>query len=224
MPVERSWAVETRGIGFPDYTREVSSARARPGISLKYLENLAVHGLVLTDRVAHPSPVPWVKPPLAPGGEIHLVDFSTGDATPYATLGGYALQVMQEAWSWSEDVEIWLYFDTVLLGCFGIGASGCDHLIIPVYTYNTLTLDPTAASPHTYDVVVVNRGLGNLEGAIDIASILTAIGTPPLPNVKDCRCPFCNHMQTVPVSTTNIVCEKCSKPYIVYDFSKIRKF
>ncbi|GAI13842.1 unnamed protein product, partial [marine sediment metagenome] len=36
--------VETRGVGKPDYSREVSVGRMRPGLTLKYLQGLKIFG------------------------------------------------------------------------------------------------------------------------------------------------------------------------------------
>lgn len=226
----KTFEVETRGIGKPDYTREVSSGRQRAGISLKYNQQLVVFGLCWTDMVAHPQPidVPWVKPPLAPGGQAHLIDFATGLAMPYTTPVGYAITMVQKDWTCNEDIELWLYFSTppfpaVLLACPGISPPGDNQYFNLVYTYTSKTLDPAAAFAHTWDVVAVNKGAGNLEGGVVCATIVEAIGTPPFPDTKRCECPFCHHLQTVKVGTTIIGCENCGKTYFVMDFSKIRE-
>ncbi|GAH78484.1 unnamed protein product, partial [marine sediment metagenome] len=31
--IEKTWTVEAKGVGFPDYTREVSLGRERPGLT-----------------------------------------------------------------------------------------------------------------------------------------------------------------------------------------------
>lgn len=43
--------VETRGIGKPDYSKEVSSGRERPGLTLKYSQTLKIFGLVFTTEI-----------------------------------------------------------------------------------------------------------------------------------------------------------------------------
>lgn len=218
-----TFAVETRGIGKPDYSREVSSSRQRSGVYLKYNQTLVTFGLCWTDMVGHPSPIPWVQPPLASGGQQHLIDFTTGLAMPYGTLVGYTITMYQKDWTVDEEIEIWLYYDGFLVACPGISAGGDNIYINPVYTYTSTTLDPTAAAAHTWDILVVNRGAGDLEGGIVFATIIEAIGTGPLPDTKQCGCPFCHHLQTVPVGTTVIVCENCGETYYVQDFSKVRE-
>jgi hypothetical protein len=221
MP-KQSITVPTTGIGKPDYTREVSAGRQRSGLSLKYNQQLVIFGLCWTDMIPHPSPVPWVKPPLAIAGQAHLIDFATGLAMPYSTLAGYTITMVQKDWTCSEDLELWLYYDTLLAACPGISPGGANVYINPVFTYSSATLDPAAALPHTWDILAVNRGGGLLEGGIVVATIVEAVGTPPFPDTKQCRCPFCNHLQTVKVGTTVIVCAKCGETYYVQDFSKIR--
>lgn len=233
MRVDKTYTVVSRGIGKPDYSKEVSSARQRAGISLKYNQQLVVFGLCWTDMVAHPQTpaVSWVKAPLAPGAEAHLVNFATGDAMPYVTPADYIFTMVQKDWTCNEDIEIWLHVSTpseadggtlVLIACPGISPGGDNIYINPVYTYTSLTLDPEAAYSHSWDVVVVNKGAGNLEGGIVVAAIMEAVGTSPFPDTKQCRCPFCSHLQTVKVGTTTIKCANCGKTYLVYDFSKIR--
>lgn len=228
----QTFAVTQTGMGKPDYTKEVSSARQRSGISLKYSQQLVVFGLCLTDMVAHPSPVPWVKPPLASGAQAHLINFATGQAMPYVTPAGYIFTLVQKDWTCNEDIELWLYGSTpseadggvlTVIACPGISPAGDNVYINPVYTYTSLTLDPTSLYSHSWDVVVVNKGAGILEGGIVFAVILEAAGTPPFPDTKQCRCPFCHHLQTVPVGTTVIVCANCGETYYVHDFSKVRE-
>ncbi|GAI59117.1 unnamed protein product [marine sediment metagenome] len=225
--------VETRGVGKPDYSREVSAGRERAGISLKYNQQLLAWGLCWTDMVDHPQvpAVPWVKPRLAPGAPAHLIDFATGVAVPYVTPAGYAFTMVQKDWTCNEDIEIWLYGSTpseadggslVLIACPGISPSGDNVYVNPVYTYTSLTLDPTSAYSHSWDVVVVNKGVGDMEGGIVFAAIMEAVGTSPFPDTKQCRCPLCQHLQTVKVGTTIIVCANCGETYYVQDFSKIR--
>jgi len=222
MKVARTYEVAQTGIGKPDYTKEVSAGRQRAGISLKHNQQLVTFGPTWTDMIAHPSPIPWVKPPLAAAGQSHLIDFATGLAMPYGTLVGYSITVVQKDWTCSEDIEIWLYYDGILIACPGISNNGDNVYINPVWTYTSTTLDPAAAAAHAWDVLVVNRGAGDLEGGIVVATIVEAVGTPPFPNTKQCGCPFCHHRQTVPVGTTVIVCENCGKKYFVHDFSKVR--
>ena len=222
----------TRGIGKPDYSREIHATRQRSGISLKYSQQLVVFGLCWTDRVTHPSPVPWVKAPLAPGAHAHLVVFATGVEMPYDTLAGYTFTMVQKDWTCNEDIEIWLYASSpseaeggslLLIACPGISPGGDNVYINPVYTYSSLAIDPTSLYSHSWDVVVVNKGAGSMQGGIVIAGIVEAAGTPPLPDTKQCRCPFCSHLQIVKVGTTMTECKSCGKTYVVYDFSRIRE-
>lgn len=216
-----------KGIGKPDYSREVSAGRERAGISLKYNQRLKLFVACFTDMVTHPQTpdIPWVKPPLAAGAQSHLYDIETGQLTPFSFAAGYAMTMVQKDWTFNQDIELWLYFDSLLTACLGISPSGANIYVNPIYAYTSLTLDPTSASAHTFDFILVNQSATTaMEGGITVAAILEAVGTPVFPETKDCVCPLCTHRQTVKVGTTTIKCDKCGETYIVFDLSKIREF
>ena len=212
------------GEGKPDYTREVSSARQRAGIFLKENQSLRVVAITFTDQVVHPYPVPWVKPPLAAGASAHLIDTSTGVAAPISIPAGYSATNVQLGWGMNQDIELWFYMDGLLMGSPGIGSSGGVVHQNPAYAITTLTVDPLSLSAHELDLVVVNVGAAPLEGGMLFANIQEEVGTPPLPDTKNCQCPFCSHIQSVKVGVTNIVCKQCGRTYIVYDFSRLKIF
>ena len=99
-----------KGIGKPDYSREVSSALQRAGIRLKYNQTA-----VILAKSFHPTgigiPYAWVVGQLAPGVSAHLVDISTGLETPYTVPAGYTLTMVEMATAFSEDVESGFYMD-----------------------------------------------------------------------------------------------------------------
>jgi len=218
-----TFPVEQRGIGKPDYSREVSSSIQRAGYYLKYPQQLVVFGYVPTDEVAHPYAIPWVQPVLGAGLSHRLYDVSTGLISPYAVPAGYSLSLIERHWCTSEDVEMWLYLDGLLIACPGLTSAGQQVSLNPVYGYSTLVFDPTATSAHTIDLVVRNRGLGAVEGGITYACILEAVGTPPFPTTKNCQCPFCTHQQLVKVEAVKITCENCGELYFVQDLTQIKK-
>ena len=154
----------------------------------------------------------------------HPYDVSTGVPLPYTVPQGYTYTMFQKDWTANQDLEIWAYFDGILAGCPGISPSGANIYFNSVVPYSTVTLDPTGALAHTIDLHIKNVGTDVLEGGFDFVGILEAVGTPALPTVKECQCPFCNHRQIVPVGTTNIICDKCGKLYFVQDLSRIRQF
>lgn len=216
--------VETRGIGKPDYSREISSGKERAGIALKYNQSLITLALLCTDEVVHPYAIPWVKDRIAIGGSSHLYDVSTGVATPYTVPVGYTLNMIQQGFGADEDFEVLLYYDTLLVLMpstpFSGGGYVYANMVVP---YNTAALDPTAAAAHLIDIVAKNKGGGPLTGGFTVVCILEAIGTPPLPNTKDCQCPFCSHIQNVKVGTTAVICDQCGRKYYVQDFSQVRE-
>jgi hypothetical protein len=222
-PVVATFEVPIKGIGKPDYSREVNSAISRAGFYLKFNQQLVVFGVLRTNAVPHPYLVPWVQPLLAPGAQSHLYNLATGVTAPYTIPAGYSLSMIERSWSFTEDACLRLYFDGLLYANPGVTEAGFSTERNPVFPYSTLLIDPTALSAHAVDVIITNYGAGNMEGACTFACILEAMGTPPFPDTKECECPFCHHLQIVKIGTTAIICAKCSQPYFVGDFSTIRK-
>lgn len=221
--------VDVRGIGKPDYTREVSSARQRGGLSLKYTQSLVVFGLICTDTVAHPYAIPWVQDQIAVGGNAHIINVATGLPTPYNVPQGYSLNMVQKSYSGDQDYEVQLEYQPTsggpqyLVVVPGIVAGGEFVYANMVVPYNTATLDPTASSDHDIDFIVYNRGLGALNVNMTAVCILEELGSPPLPTTKNCRCPFCGGITNVPVGTCLIKCSKCGMDFIVQDFTRVRE-
>ena len=211
-----------RGIGKRDYTDEVGLGQIRPGITLHAGEGMGSLLICFTDQVVHPYILPWIVAPLAPGASAHLINPETGIVT-LTVPQGYILIEVQYEWTNSEDIEMWHYVDTLLWGCSTISPGGDNKTFNPVIMLSTAVIDPTGEFDHVFDVEVINNGLGDLEGIIAFNFILEEVGTPPLPLIKDCRCPFCNHIQTVPVGTTRITCSNCGKLYMVWDLSRVRR-
>jgi hypothetical protein len=218
-----TFTVATRGYGKSDYSREVSLGQVRPGISLKYNQQLVAFAICLTDVVPMPYPIPWVKAPLASGATIGLYDISTGLTGAYSIGAGYALSIIEIREGSNQDFDSWLYFDGLLIARPASGASGVYDNSANIAQYSTLQLDPTASLPHTVNIQVINRGLGNMRAGITITCLLEAMGTPPFPTEKDTKCPFCDTINHVSVTTTNIKCKKCGNTYIVFDMTRIKK-
>ncbi len=61
------YPVVPTGIGKPDYTREISLGQVRPGIALKFNQQMVEFVYSATDLVWG-SPFPWVRRPIPPGG------------------------------------------------------------------------------------------------------------------------------------------------------------
>jgi len=225
MTRRRTFTVETRGIGKPDYTREISAGQERAGLSLKQNQSLITLGLLCTDEVAHPYAISWVKDRIDADGSSHLYNVSTGVVTPYTLPAGYTLNLVQRGFGANEDFEVLLYYDSLLVvmpsATFVAGGYVYANMVVP---YNTSALDPTAGDSHLIDIVVKNKGRGSLRGGFTVVCIQEAIGTSPLPDTKECQCPFCSNIQTVKVGATKITCDKCGREYLVQDFTNVRKF
>lgn len=218
-----TFVVPVKGIGKPDYTREVSAGRERPGLYLKANQQLALWGYLPTDLVVHvplPYPIPWVKPVLAAGATAHLIDMATGIPLPFYLPVGFGATLIESTWHYNQDIELAIYFGNpgppnLLVTCSG-GAAGLPQHFSHIYSYSTLSLDPLALLPHFIDCVVINRGGADLRGGMEVVVIIEAIGTPPFPTEKATRCPFCQADNKVPVITTVIKCAKCGNTYYVW--------
>jgi len=203
------FTVDTRGIGKPDYSREISIGRVRPGMTLKYLQSLKVFGITFS---AIASPYPFIAAPLAIGGSANLIDWSTGLALPYTVAQGYSYQSVQIGCAMNQDFNVETYFDTFFTGYLVTSVSGLPKIWSDVAPFSTTTFDPTAAAAHAYDLIINNLGGAVMSGSISIYAIKTV------------KCKFCGHEWTVPTGKTlSIKCPKCDKLNIYLDFSHIRE-
>jgi len=231
------FAVETRGIGRTDYSREVAQGQVRPGISLKVNQQLVIYGYTPTDVVPHvpfPYPIPWVLPVLAPGATSVLYDFNTGLPSPAILPVGYGMSLLQIGHTFNQDSEIWLWIDGLLYACLGSVSAGTVVHQTMILSPSTLQGDPFALSPHLVDMRVTNRGGADMRGGIEVVGILEAIGTPPFPSEKRCLCPYCGTLTTAPngkgIESTRIHCSNptCTNPnpdkiFYVRDTTGIRQ-
>ena len=214
------FTVETRGIGKPDYSKNVSSAIERRGLRLEYHQTLVIVGLVFS---AIPSAYAWVQPPLAPGVTAHLMDNMTGVVLPLTVPQGYTLEMITAGGAFTEDVMLWAYLDGFLVTNMGIAVSGLPYYENQIVSLSTALRDPDGDFLHPVDVTLTNMGAGALQGGVQLVGILEAVGTPELPPVKTVRCKWCGHQHSVPNETTDIICPKCGKLFIVYTLGKVKK-
>ncbi len=217
-----TFEVPVRGIGKPDYTREVSSGKERAGLSLAYNQSLKIFGRSLNIGDALYPLVPVTS--LAVGASTHLRDLETNLPMPYTVPQGYILTIISGSSTINEDVMVYSYMDNGLITtCLTVMSSGQLEYHNEVLGLSTEIIDPIGAFVHTLDFIIYNRGLGDLYGGIQYVTVLEALGTPPLPTIKDCMCPYCENIQTVPVDTSDIICIKCGKLYKVYNLTKFRR-
>lgn len=215
----KAFTVPIGGIGKPDYSKEISLGRTRPGLTLKFNQGLKIFGRVFT---AIPSPYSNVTSPLAPGETVHFIDSETGLELPFLVLAGYTLSSVSAGSTFNRDAMMWGYFEGYLRTSLGIPAGGTILYESEVVALGTTILDPGGVSAHLVDFQITNKGSGNLEGGIAIYGILEAVGTPPLPTTKVVRCKFCGHEETVPQETTNWICPECDKLNIYYSLANFR--
>lgn len=214
--------VAQKGIGKPDYSRAVSSARERRGLTLAYLQTLKMFTIVFTSE-APPSPYDWVRGPLAAGASASLIDTDTGDPMPFTVPLGYTATLIDFGSGLTEDAIMWTYIGGSLISNAGVYPGGNTYYENRIQAISTAIIDPTGALSLQIELKVTNLGAGNLEGQIAVTGYLEAVGTPTLPLVKTVRCKWCSYKHTVPNETTQIICPQCGKLFIVYDLSKVRK-
>lgn len=220
MKVTRSISVEPTGVGKPDYSREVSSGRTRPGFTLKYGQSLSYLAVILSGIA---SPFPIVQPPLAAGGTIHLIDGETYAPTPYTIPVGYTWSAFQIGYGLNQDSRLQAYLDGNYMGQLILASSGLAHVIAEVAAFSSKLFDPTGAVAHTFDFVLENTGGANMEGAASVWGILEAVGTEPLPENKTVVCKRCGNKTVVPRETTKLKCPKCGYETLYFDLSRIRE-
>lgn len=219
MTVTETFAVPARGIGHPDYTKDVSAGRVRPGLMLKANETMKTFTLTVA---AEASPFAHVKAPLAPGDISHLVDFETGLDMPYTCPAGYVFALTSMSHSMSQDFSLKMYFDTFFMGYLGTKQGGLLDYIAEIVGITTALRDPTGAAAHLMDCVVVNNGGVDIEGSLSTFGILITLGTEPLPDIKTVKCKHCGHLETVPKETTEMICPACGGLTLYGDLSKFR--
>lgn len=219
MSVE-NYTVTTTGIGKVDYSKEVSLGQIRPGVSLKFNQQLRQFVYAASDVL---SPYVWIRPLLASGAFTHVYDSNTGLATPFTVPAGYALTLIEQRLNFNQDSEGYLYLDGFHIAFPFLASSGQMVMQSDIAQFSTLQVDPTAALAHQVDLIIYNRGLNNMKGGITITAILEAIGTPPFPTEKDTMCPFCNEINHVGVHVTSIICRKCGNTYFVFDTTGFRR-
>ena len=212
-----------KGIGKPDYSRDVSAAIERPGLRLKYNESLKIFGRAFTSLPLPPPPFAWITAPLAADDTASVIDFETGFTLPYTIPKGYTLTMLTRSHSFTQDTISWLYVDGYLYACYGVQAAGSVVYHAQVVEHGTHLIDPTGDTTHLIDLKVTNLGEADLEGSWSIRTILKAVGTQPLPTTKTVKCKFCGNEQTVPLDTSQVICSKCGKLNIYYDLTSFRE-
>ncbi len=222
MKVVPLGAITAKGIGKPDYQREVAAGRQRPGILLKYNQRFRVFAANWTKT----EPLyPFILDnPLPAGGSVHLRDSDTNQLLPITIEAGYILSVIEIGILTTEDVSVYGYIDGLAGAPLAINRSGVTfHEARLRGQLSTEWYDPTASSPHSLDVIAYNEGAGDAYGAVALLCVEEAVGTPPWPSTKDCVCPYCGNVQRVDISTTRIKCSKCGKEYMVTNFMSLRQ-
>ncbi|MDO9580222.1 MAG: hypothetical protein Q7J06_06585 [Bacteroidales bacterium] len=219
------FTVEQRGIGKPDYTREIFAGKERAGIALKYNQQFRVFASEwITAEVEYPFVTGYT---IVAGGKRHMRDSDTGGLLPVIIPRGRTLTIISIAYAVTQDIRVQGYIDAALpwgvavnLGVLGGGQASYENKIREL---STTWYDPTAALPHSWDVIVYNVGGADLYGGAALLCIEEIVGTVPFSTTKECACPYCNYTQTEPISATRITCQECHREYMVTNFASLRQ-
>ncbi|MBA7689733.1 hypothetical protein ES703_98244 [subsurface metagenome] len=218
--VERT-AYPQEGVGKPDYSREISVGQERAGVYLGYNQRIRLFSgnWHITDPADYPT---ILDTGIAVGASEHLIDSDTLMPLPAILPVGYSLTIIAMGFATNQDVFFQAYFE--MLGVWtaynmGLGTGGAGVYHNKLKDLSTTWFDPGADLTHNFDIKVYNQGGGVLYGGAGIWSIVEAVGTPPWPTTKICRCPYCGHHQEAKVIETKITCDSCGKSYLVTNFS-----
>ena len=214
------FTVEQRGVGKPDYSKEISLGQMRAGIRLRYNQTLKTFIKQFSPIV---SPwIPWIEPPLAAGATSPYMDAETGEDMPYALAQGYTLSSIVVLTKGTQDRSLLAYLDGQFVAYVYIEAAGVwghVNLIIPI---GTAHVDPDGDDPHAYELRQENIGGAAMEGGGMVYAILEKVGSEPLPTTKTVKCKHCGHKHTVPLDTSKVICPECGELTIYYNLSKFR--
>ena len=216
-----TWTVPARGVGTPDYSSEIAQGQVRPGLSLKFGQTLKIFGIALTTLW---SPYPYIKPPLAPGATVHILDWETGQI-PSTVPAGYLYTGIEQRYSFSQDYQVQYYLDGFLIALVGTLVAGHSNNIAEIVPLSSAVFDPMALSPHDYDITITNLGGAAMEGSFSIFAAMEELGTEPIRGAnKIVKCKFCDYEWEVPQETTKINCPKCGQLNIYITLVNFRGF
>ena len=215
----QEFVVEGRGIGKPDYSKEVSLGQVRPGLSLKYGESLVK---LDATRMKEDSPFAWVRGVLGVGESAHFVDAETGADCPITIPAGYVVDWISGKFSFNVDARVLVQLDGYPMDILGYQSSGMWTYESDVVKLSTGLFDPLGESEHLFDFILSNEGGGSMQGGATFFGILKRVGSPPRPTTKVVRCKFCGHEVEVPRATTTWTCPACHKVLIFYDLTMYR--
>lgn len=231
MLVVKSGVAVQRGIGKPDYSREIALGQTRPGFELKYNQTLLIFVLAFSSVILPGNPFAWMKDSLAIGATAHLIDAATGDVLPYTINPGYKLTMVSVGYCFDQDMESWqwLAMPPVAMGgtlfreaCAAQLQGGIPLYLPEVVAFSSEMIDPTFTIPMDYDLDITNLGDAVMQGEAWFYYILEAVGTPALPPTKEVTCKHCGGKKTVPIETTQVICDNCGKLTIYRPLHQLR--
>jgi len=198
-----SWGAPEKA-GVPDYQEGVHRGAVAHRIVLNDNESLRVFAVLLTDLALV---LPHAKAPLGSGLMSHFVDMTTGIDMPFTVPIDYTLSVFYFWWSFDQPTRTRIFYDTahwieILEDAY---RTHYEHDILPDYD----PLDPTGLAAHDWDMQVTNEGTADTMGYSVMWAKLIDLRSPPFPETKEVRCPYCDYRHEVDRRLGKVVCPKC---------------
>ena len=190
---------------FSGYISEIRRGETYPQFEARIGEKLKIFLAVHTAAA-----------PLGVGETEQLLDFETFLPVPYTSPKGWLADFRE--WFFSYDGLVRLDvscgdFPTIVLQSYP-APWDFVHEYEQIIFFNTKFWDPEAAAAHEWDFKITNEDTVAVQGAIQVAMVLTDIGSH-YPTHKKVRCPLCGHVNTVELEETGIRCVKCKGRFMV---------
>ena len=153
---------------------------------------------------------------LAAGASVPLIDFETFLPTPYTSPAGWLADFREWMSTYDGLVRLDVVcgdFPTLTLHSH-FDPYTFTHTYEQIIFFNTRFWDPYAASSHEWTFTVVNEDDVDLKGAVQVAMVLTDIGSH-YPTTKPVKCLVCGAINTVPLKETQIKCKNCGAKFSV---------
>ncbi len=208
MPrIIKTKTVPVKGVGQPDYSRNILRAKTFKRIELLPNEALKLFLKVFTTAIS--PPFPFIVPPLAAGATAVLLDMETGLDMPYIVPIGYELELLMLWISTDQEVRSLMDFAGFLSSEFYAPAREV-YYESEIAEFSTKYFDPTYTLPYPITFSGVNLGAAAMRGTVQMACILRAHGTK-IAKTKTVKCRHCGIKKEVPVKTTKWKCPVCGK-------------
>lgn len=205
------FAVPVRGIGRPDYSREINTIK-RGETFLQFEPRFDERQKIF--YAIHP-----LASPLALGQTVHLMDRETNLVTPYISSVGFLVCQRERFFSFNGAIRFTLKVDTLEPAVLFPSADNLVTSYEAIAAIDTKYWDQNAQSEHTWDMTITNIDTIPISGMAQVALIFTEIGSPVMTE-KKVRCLKCGAIMVVPLKQTMVICTGCGCNFVIPFFGK----